>query len=166
MHNGAHLWKFGDSGSVIMIVNDDEPTDHILFTTDQGLSWLEFKFTTNKIRVRDIMAIPEGISQKFMILGQYPGMAGSVIVHLDFSSLTHRKCESGVLLCSIIYVELILPGLVDARIPGHDDFELWGPSEERDSLCLFRQQVSCPNLSFSFVTHIIYRHSIIAADGM
>ncbi|KAG1800646.1 uncharacterized protein BJ212DRAFT_1497985, partial [Suillus subaureus] len=41
VRRGAHLWKFGDSGSVIMIVNDQEPTDHILFTTDQGLRWLE-----------------------------------------------------------------------------------------------------------------------------
>jgi hypothetical protein len=93
VHRGAHLWKFGDSGSVIVIVNDEEPTDHVLFTKDQGLSWLKFKFTTDKIRVRDIMTVPEGISQKFMLLGQYPGRAGSVIVHLDFSSLICRKCE-------------------------------------------------------------------------
>jgi hypothetical protein len=66
----------------------------------------------------------------------------------------------------MIDVELILPGLVDVSFPGHDDFELWSPSEERDSLCLFGQQVSHPNLSFSFATHIIYRRSIIAANGM
>ncbi|KAG2093136.1 uncharacterized protein F5147DRAFT_755284 [Suillus discolor] len=121
VRKGPHLWKFGDSGSVIVIVNDEEPTDHVLFTTDQGLSWLEFKFTFDKIRVKDIMTAPEGRSRKFILLGQYPGTAGSVIVHLDFSSLTHRKC------------------LVDVKIPGHD-FELWSPSEERDELCLFGQQ--------------------------
>ncbi|KAG1738508.1 hypothetical protein EDB19DRAFT_894550 [Suillus lakei] len=120
VHKGAHLWKFGDSGSVIVIVNDEEPTDHVLFTTDEGLSWLEFKFTTDKIRVRDIMTTPEGRSRKFMLLGQYPGTIGSVIVHLDFSSFTHKKCVVGY--------------------PGYDDFELWSPSEERDSLCLFGQQ--------------------------
>jgi hypothetical protein len=122
VHRGAYLWKFGDSGSVIVIVNDEEPTDHVLFTKDQGLSWLKFKFTTDKIRVRDIMTVPEGISQKFMLLGQYPGRAGSVMVHLDFSSLMCRKC------------------LVDVKKPGYDDFELWSPSEERDSLCLFGRQ--------------------------
>jgi hypothetical protein len=73
---------------------------------------------------------------------------------------------SRVLLCSIIDIELILPGLVDVKIPGHDDFELWSPSKERDSLCLFGRQVSRLNLSFSLVTHIMYRRSTIAADGM
>ncbi|KAG1846680.1 Oligoxyloglucan reducing end-specific cellobiohydrolase [Suillus tomentosus] len=122
VHKDAHLWEFGDSGSIIVIVNDEEPTDHVLFTTDEGLTWREFKFTTEKIRVRDIMTVPEDTSRKFMLLGRYPATAGSVIVHLDFSSLTHRKC------------------LVDAENPGHDDFELWSPSEERDSLCLFGRQ--------------------------
>ncbi|KAG1845862.1 hypothetical protein DFJ58DRAFT_730700 [Suillus subalutaceus] len=122
VHKDAHIWEFGDSGSVIVIVNDKEPTDHVLFTTDEGLTWREFKFTTEKIRVRDIMTVPGDTSRKFMLLGRYPAMAGSVIVHLDFSSLTHRKC------------------LVDAQNPGHDDFELWSPSEERDSLCLFGRQ--------------------------
>jgi hypothetical protein len=66
----------------------------------------------------------------------------------------------------MIDVELNPSGLVDVEKPGHDDFELWSPSEERDSLCLFGRQVSHPNSSFFFVTHIIYRHSIIAANGM
>jgi hypothetical protein len=93
VHKDAHLWEFGDSGSVIVIVNDEEPTDHVLFTTDEGLTWREFKFTAEKIRVRDLMTVPEDTSRKFMLLGQYTGRTGSVVVHLDFSSLTHRKCE-------------------------------------------------------------------------
>ncbi|KAG2143753.1 uncharacterized protein EDB93DRAFT_1321681 [Suillus bovinus] len=122
VHKDAHLWEFGDSGSIIVIVNDEEPTDHVLFTIDEGLTWREFKFTSEKIRVRDIMTVPEDTSRKFMLLGRYPATAGSVVVHLDFSSLTHRKC------------------LVDVENPGNDDFELWSPSEERDSLCLFGRQ--------------------------
>jgi hypothetical protein len=92
VHKDAHLWEFCDSGSVIVIVNDEEPTDHVLFTTDEGLTWREFKFTTEKIRVRDIMTVPEDTSRKFVLLGRYPMSFGSVIVHLDFSSLTHKKC--------------------------------------------------------------------------
>ncbi|KAG1738539.1 hypothetical protein EDB19DRAFT_1714235 [Suillus lakei] len=121
VHKDAHLWEFGDSGSVIVIVNDEEPTDHVLFTTDEGLNWREFKFTTEKIRVRDIMTVPDDTSRKFMLLGRF-STGGSVLIHLDFSSLTHRKC------------------VVDVENPGHDDFELWSPSEERDSLCLFGRQ--------------------------
>ncbi|OAX38327.1 Oligoxyloglucan reducing end-specific cellobiohydrolase, partial [Rhizopogon vinicolor AM-OR11-026] len=122
VHKDAHLWEFGDSGSIIVIVNDEEPTDHVLFTTDEGLNWREFKFSNEKIRVKDIMTVPEDTSRKFTLLGKYPGSGGSVIVHLDFSSLTHRQC------------------VVDVEDPGHDDFELWSPSEERAQLCLFGRQ--------------------------
>ncbi|KAG2031911.1 vacuolar protein sorting/targeting protein 10 [Suillus americanus] len=101
---------------------EEEPTDHVLFTTDEGLTWQEFKFTTEKIRVRDIMTVPEDTSRKFMLLGRYPSTAGLVIVHLDFSYLTHKRC------------------LVNVENPGYDDFELWSPSEERASLCLFGRQ--------------------------
>jgi hypothetical protein len=71
-----------------------------------------------------------------------------------------------MLLYSMIDVKLILPGVVNVENPGNDDFELWSPSEERDSLCLFGRQVSCLNLSFYFVTHIMCRRFTIAADGM
>ena len=41
VHKDAHLWEFGDSGSVLIIANDEEPTDHVLFSIDEGLSWRE-----------------------------------------------------------------------------------------------------------------------------
>ena len=144
VHKDAHLWEFGDSGSIIVIVNDEEPTDHVLFTTDEGLSWREFQFSNEKIRVRDIMTVPEDTSRKFMLLGRYPGTPGSVIVHLDFSSLTHKRCKQGVLFARWLLCELIPAGVVNVDDPGHDDFELWSPSEERTELCLFGRQVRHP----------------------
>ncbi|KAH7923692.1 Oligoxyloglucan reducing end-specific cellobiohydrolase [Leucogyrophana mollusca] len=122
VHKDAHLWEFGDSGSVIVLVNDEEPTDHVLFTTDEGLSWREYKFSNEKMRISSIVTVPEDTSRKFMLLGKAPRSSGSVIVHLDFSSLTHRQCQ------------------VSIEEPGHDDFELWSPSEERNEICLFGRQ--------------------------
>ncbi|KAJ7817559.1 hypothetical protein B0H14DRAFT_3474573 [Mycena olivaceomarginata] len=48
------LWKVGDSGSVIVIANDEEPTDHVLFSLNEGMSWRQSKFSDDKIRVRSI----------------------------------------------------------------------------------------------------------------
>ena len=31
----AHLWELGDSGSILVLANDEEPTDHILFSRVQ-----------------------------------------------------------------------------------------------------------------------------------
>jgi hypothetical protein len=33
-------------------------------------------------------------------------------------------------------------GKLDIEDPGHDDFELWSPSEERAERCLFGRQVN------------------------
>ena len=39
VHKDAHTWEFGDSGSILIMANDEEPTDHVLFSTDEGLTW-------------------------------------------------------------------------------------------------------------------------------
>lgn len=93
VHKGAYLWEFGDSGSIVLIVNDEEPTDRVLFTTDEGLSWREYKFSNEKLRINSIITVPEDTSRKFMLLGNAPGSSASTIIHIDFTSLTHRRCK-------------------------------------------------------------------------
>ncbi|KAG5634687.1 vacuolar protein sorting/targeting protein PEP1 [Sphagnurus paluster] len=122
VHKDAHLWEFGDSGSVLVMVNDEEPTDHLLFSTDEGLNWREYKFTEEKMRVRFIDTVPSDTSRRFILLGNYPRAQSSVAVHVDFSALTNKKC------------------VLDLDNPGQDDFELWSPSEEREERCLFGRQ--------------------------
>ncbi|KAH7881943.1 hypothetical protein F5I97DRAFT_1932104 [Phlebopus sp. FC_14] len=122
VHKDAHLWEFGDSGSIILLVNDEEPTDHVLFTTDEGLTWREYQFSKQKLRIKSIITVPEDTSRKFMLLGHVPQSSASVIVHLDFTSLTRRQC------------------ILNIENPAHDDFELWSPSEERQEVCLFGRQ--------------------------
>jgi len=39
VHKDAHMWEFGDSGSVLVMVNDEQPTTFVLFSTDEGLTW-------------------------------------------------------------------------------------------------------------------------------
>jgi hypothetical protein len=121
VHKDAHLWEFGDSGSILVMANDEEPTDYVLYSTDEGLSWKEYKFNEkgDKMRVRSIVTVPSDTSRKFILLGELPKNRGSVAVQIDFTSLTSRQCE------------------VNVEDPGHDDFELWSPSEVRSELCLF-----------------------------
>lgn len=93
VHKDAHLWEFGDSGAVIVIVNDEEPTDHVLFTTNEGIDWRQYTFTQEKVRVRQIVTVPEDTSRKFILLGHSPRSTSEAIaIQLDFSSLTTKKC--------------------------------------------------------------------------
>lgn len=98
VHKDAHLWEFGDSGSILIMANDEEPTDHVLFSTDEGLSWREYRFGgEEKVRVKSIVTVPEDTSRKFLLIGYYPRQpSGAVAVHLDFTQLTKRKCESSL----------------------------------------------------------------------
>jgi len=93
IHKDAHLWEFGDSGSILVMVNDEEPTDHVLFTTNEGLNWREYKFTDEKIRVRSIVTVPSDTSRRFILFGNYVRSSGaSVAVHIDFSAFTSLQC--------------------------------------------------------------------------
>lgn len=92
VHKDAHLWEFGDSGSVLVMANDEEPTDFILFSTDEGLHWREYKFSDEKMRVRSIVTVPMDTSRRFILMGEYPKKRGSVVVHIDFTALTSRQC--------------------------------------------------------------------------
>ncbi|KAI0248766.1 Oligoxyloglucan reducing end-specific cellobiohydrolase [Lactifluus subvellereus] len=122
VHKDAHLWEFGDSGSILVMANDEEPTDHVLFTTDEGINWREYKFTDEKIRVRSIVTVSSDTSRRFILFGGHARSRVSVAVYIDFSSLTSIQC------------------ILDIEDPGHDDFELWTPSTERAERCLFGRQ--------------------------
>jgi hypothetical protein len=92
VHKDAHLWEFGDSGSILVMANDEQPTDYVLYSTDEGLTWREYQFGV-KVRVKSIVTRPADTSRRFILFGSYPQSTGSVAVHVDFSALTNRKCR-------------------------------------------------------------------------
>ncbi|KAJ7113669.1 vacuolar protein sorting/targeting protein 10 [Mycena crocata] len=122
VHKDAHLWEFGDSGSILVMANDEEPTDHVLFSTDEGLNWREYQFSDEKMRIRSIVTVPSDTSRRFILIGNTAHSSASTVVHLDFTSLTTKQC------------------VLSVENPGQDDFELWSPSEERQEQCLFGRQ--------------------------
>ncbi|KAJ7230698.1 vacuolar protein sorting/targeting protein 10 [Mycena pura] len=122
VHKDAHLWEFGDSGSILVMGNDEQPTDHVLYSTDEGLSWHEYKFSDEKMRLQSIVTVQEDTSRRFILIGNFAQNPTSTVVQIDFSVLTSKQC------------------VMDIDNPGNDDFELWSPSEERQEHCLFGRQ--------------------------
>lgn len=94
VHKDAHKWEYGDQGSILILVNDEEPTDHVSYTLNEGLTWQDYNFG-QRIRVRSIVTVPMDTSRKFVLFGTAPDKPdSSVALHLDFSSVTNVKCES------------------------------------------------------------------------
>lgn len=125
VHKDAHMWEYGDSGTIIVLVNDEEPTDHVLYTLDEGLSWNTYSFG-EKLRIETIQTVPQDTSRRFFLIGHSPSAGGrgkSTLIHLDFSAVQTRQCE------------------LKEDDPNNDDFELWSPSENRQEECLFGRQV-------------------------
>ena len=105
VHKDAHLWEFGDSGSIVVMANDEEPTNHILYSTDEGLNWRVYEFSQDKIRVNTIVTVPSDTSRRFILFGAKSRLGGAIAVHLDFSALTGRQCGFLILLFHSLIAE-------------------------------------------------------------
>ncbi|GAA6014077.1 hypothetical protein JCM10207_000230 [Rhodosporidiobolus poonsookiae] len=122
VHKDAHMWEYGDQGSILILANDEDITDHVTYTLNEGLSWQDYSFG-EPIRVKSIVTVPMDTSRRFILFGTKPDRPESTVaVHLDFSSVSNVKCK------------------LDLANPNADDFELWSPSEKRDEPCLFGEQ--------------------------
>lgn len=91
VHKDAHMWEFGDSGSILVMVNDEQPTNFLLFSVDEGLNWREYQFSDHPMRINSIVTVPMDTSRKFILFGD--AASSSSAIHVDFSALTSRKCE-------------------------------------------------------------------------
>lgn len=59
---GSHIYEIGDNGGLILMCDDDELTDTVFFTWDEGLTWETFKFTEEKVLVTNIVIEPENMA--------------------------------------------------------------------------------------------------------
>ena len=117
---GPHLWAYGDSGTVIVIVAEDTPTKTVSYTRDEGKSWSEYQFSDEEISIQRITTVPSGKSRNFILWSQGTGKKSVRTVNLDFSGLTDRLCE------------------LDENNPDKGDFYFWMPKHpmQKDD-CLF-----------------------------
>jgi hypothetical protein len=93
----AHKYEFGDQGSIIVAVNDEEPTDSVSYSIDYGRNWKTQKLP-NRVRAKALTTVSDSTSQKFMLLGQLSRQDVNedgryAIVFLDFSPTRSRKCS-------------------------------------------------------------------------
>ena len=119
VHQGAHKYEFGDQGSVLVTVNDEEGVNTINYSTDFGRSWCVLPFTLThfdsyishyyrqeydfglRLRARLLTTVGDSTSQKFLLIGQVArsdqksGQGRFAAVFLDFATLSRPKCSDG-----------------------------------------------------------------------
>ncbi len=91
---GQYMWEYGDSGSVIVIVQELTPTNVVYYSTDEGDSWTEFVFHKDLMAISDITTVPSDNSRNFLLWGHdTTSREKAITVNLDFSGLTNKRCN-------------------------------------------------------------------------
>lgn len=95
IQKGPYLWKFGDHGSIILLVRDRTYTDHFLFSLDMGNTWEKVYYPGKEsILTYDITTVYSDTSRKFVLFSFRSDNGNKwTAIHIDFTMLTDRKCK-------------------------------------------------------------------------
>lgn len=127
IRKGSYMWEYGDQGSIIVIVDENDPTDTIYYTLDEGETWVEYSFG-EKMHVTDITTTPSDTSRRFLLWGNpVGGGAKAMTVHIDFTGLTDKQCQ--------------LPKDEDGKDGDYDVWEPQHPNLDLEHRCLFGHHV-------------------------
>lgn len=117
---GRYMWEYGDQGSLIVLVKEDEAVNNVQYSRDEGSTWQSYEFSDKKITINDITTVPSDTSRNFLLWGR--DGSDPVTVNLDFTGLTDKQCNLNE---------------VDADA-ADSDYTLWKPKHPlSDDDCLF-----------------------------
>ncbi|KFA78131.1 hypothetical protein S40288_01373 [Stachybotrys chartarum IBT 40288] len=91
---GPHKYEFGDSGSILMAVQDSTHADigEFSYSLDHGESWKKMSFPKDlTIHPEFLTTTQDSTSSKFLLLGVKDGTYHLIAV--DFNELMSRTCE-------------------------------------------------------------------------
>ncbi|KAL8839972.1 MAG: hypothetical protein Q9170_001514 [Blastenia crenularia] len=125
VQKGNYMWEYGDQGSIIVIVRDTVATNEILYTLDEGETWIPYEFTKKKVHVAILSTVPSDNSRNFLLWGREEDSDSEVVTfNIDFSQIKERQKE-----CN----------LYEDDIYNEDsDYYVWQPKHpSQEKNCLF-----------------------------
>lgn len=122
---GAHMWEYGDRGTVLVLIKTTESTNSLLYSLDDGFTWNLFKFTDNAVTVVDLATAVDDDSRQFLIFAKLDKeSAASRTIEVDFTRVYQRQCQ------------------LDLDNPDQDDYVFWSPSHPNlPDNCLFGHEL-------------------------
>lgn len=114
--NGPHILEFGDHGAIIVMAPIFKPTKTILYSWNEGMTWIEYQISSVALNIDAIEVEPTSKSQHFVISARRAKSSSDkgYIYTLDFSDLHEPQCQ-GV-------------GSPDTET---SDYETWSPYDGR-----------------------------------
>ena len=111
---GSFVYEIGDHGGIIVMAPDDQPTNSIYYSLDEGLTWETQQFSEKEVTVTNIMVDPNSVSANFILIAK--NGENGVVYMFDFNSLNLPACQQ----------------TNDEK----SDFEMWIPSNYDMNQCL------------------------------
>lgn len=123
---GRYMFEYGDSGSLVVLVRELQPTKVIHYSLDEGATWIEFQFSEKDMTIDDISTVPSDTSKRFLLWGRDAKSSDNkfATISLDFSGIWDRECD------------------LDEDADESKDYYLWSPRHpaleaQGDDVCLF-----------------------------
>ncbi|GME79099.1 unnamed protein product [[Candida] boidinii] len=119
---GNHIWEYGDQGSILVLVKENEPTRTILVSIDGGESWFAYEFSKKEVAISDIVTVPSDTARRFLLISK-DNKGTDYTFTIDFQNTFKRQC--------------------DISNPNSKDFEYWSPKHPLSSTdCLLGHKTS------------------------
>lgn len=91
IRKGIYHWEFGDKGSILVLADSANPTNELVYSSDDGATWDTFTFTDDPVKVLDIATAPSDTELKFVLFADLG--RETRIFAIDFSLYYPRQCQ-------------------------------------------------------------------------
>ena len=112
---GSHTYEIGNDGSLILLADDQQPSNIIHYSYDEGLSWEDLKICDEKFLIKNIVIEPTSSSHYFIVYGDkmIDGKNVGIAISVDFEEFL-PQCKNP-----------------DKPNTADSDYEIWTPSNGR-----------------------------------
>uniref|UniRef100_A0A3Q3EAT1 Sortilin-related receptor n=1 Tax=Labrus bergylta TaxID=56723 RepID=A0A3Q3EAT1_9LABR len=115
---GPYFFTWGDHGGILMAIPQGGATTHLKFSTNEGETWTDFKFSDREVFVYQLLTEPGEKSTIFTIFGSYADQRHSwLILQVNTSDVLGVPCSEA-------------------------DYKRWSPSDEHGNDCLLGREIT------------------------
>uniref|UniRef100_A0A7S3KHT3 VPS10 domain-containing protein n=1 Tax=Euplotes crassus TaxID=5936 RepID=A0A7S3KHT3_EUPCR len=93
--NGPHILEFGDHGGIIVMAPLYKPTKTVLYSWNEGKTWVEYKISNTLLNIDAIEVEPTSKAMHFVLSARRAKTSKSkgVIFTIDFTDLHQPSCQ-------------------------------------------------------------------------
>lgn len=115
---GPHFYSWGDHGGILMAIPQGGSTTNLKFSTNEGETWTDFKFSDREVYIYQLLTEPGEKSTIFTIFGSYADQRHSwLILQVNTSNVLGVPCSEA-------------------------DYKRWSPSDEHGNECLLGREIT------------------------